>query len=76
MEDITEGAVVLLVDPQLLRASWQIGRVTKILTGSDGHTRTAEVKIRDKTYTRPIVRLIVLPAIKNEDDQVGDPSSV
>lgn len=76
MEDITEGAVVLLVDPQLPRASWQIGRVTKILTGSDGHTRTAEVKIRDKTYTRPIVRLIVLPAIKDEDDQVGEPSSV
>lgn len=68
MEDIKEGAIVLLVDPQLPRALWQIRRVTKVLPGSDEHIRTAEVKIHDKTYTRPIVRMIVLPEIKDEDD--------
>lgn len=63
------------MDPQLPRALGQIGRVTKVLPGSDGHIRAADVKIHDRTYTRPIVRLIVPPEIKDEDDKVLDPLS-
>ncbi|KAL0165842.1 hypothetical protein M9458_037686, partial [Cirrhinus mrigala] len=35
--DITPGSVVLTVDPQLPRAYWPIGRVTKVYPSADGH---------------------------------------
>ncbi|KAK7944873.1 hypothetical protein WMY93_000601 [Mugilogobius chulae] len=67
VDNIAEGAVVLLADPQIPRGQWKIGQVTKVMPGPDGLIRTAEVKIEDRTYVRPIVRLIVLPQVKDED---------
>lgn len=63
-----EGAGVLLADPQIPRGQWKIGRVVKVMPGLDGLIRTAEVKINGRTYVRPIVRLIVLPEVKDEDE--------
>jgi len=65
--DLTVGSVIMMVDPQLPRSLWQIGKVVKVFPGPDGHIRTAEVKIKDKVYTRPIVRLIVLPEIPDDE---------
>ncbi|KAJ8016407.1 hypothetical protein DPEC_G00006900 [Dallia pectoralis] len=61
--DLKENVVVMLVDPQLPRALWPIGRVIKVHTSADGHVRSAEVEIKGKTYTRPVARLVALPAI-------------
>ncbi|KAJ8006653.1 hypothetical protein DPEC_G00109460 [Dallia pectoralis] len=61
--DLKENVVVMLVDPQLPRALWPIGRVLKVHTSADGHVRSAEVEIKGKTYTRPVARLVALPAI-------------
>lgn len=68
VDNIKEGAVVLLADPQIPRGQWKIGRVVKVMPGLDGLIRTAEVKINGRTYVRPIVRLIVLPEVKDEDE--------
>jgi transposase InsO family protein len=57
-------SVVLIVDPQLPRAQWPIGRVRKTLPGSDGCVRTVEVVIDGKAYIRPVARLIQLPALE------------
>lgn len=65
--DISLGSVVLMMDPQLPRAHWPIGRVTKVYPSADGHVRTVDVKINDRTYTRPVARLIVLSEVQNED---------
>lgn len=65
--DITVGSVVMMVDPQLPRSLWQVGKVVTVFPGPDGRVRSAEVQIKDKVYTRPIVRLIVLPAIPDDD---------
>lgn len=58
----------MVVDSQLPRAQWPIGRVVKTCSGSDGRVRAAEVKIKGQTYLRPVVRLVRLPAWEDEDD--------
>jgi len=67
--DLTEDSVVMLVDPELPRALWSIGRVIKVHPSSDGHIRSADMRIKDCVYTRPVARLVVLPAIP--DSEVG-----
>jgi len=82
-EDLTEGCVVMMVDTQLPRALWlvgkvvkvfpgadghvRVGKVVKVFPGADGHVRAAEVKVKDKSFTRPVVKLIQLPELPAED---------
>ncbi|KAK0138500.1 hypothetical protein N1851_024978 [Merluccius polli] len=61
--------IVMIVDPQLPRASWPVGKIKKVFPGADGLIRTAEVEVRDRTYIRPVSRLIRLPAVPEEDGQ-------
>lgn len=67
-DNLAAGQVVMVVDSQLPRAQWPIGRVVKTCSGSDGRVRAAEVKIKGQTYLRPVVRLVQLPAWEDEDD--------
>ncbi len=60
-KELTVGQVVLIVDPQLPRALWPVGTVTETLAGPDGKIRTVCVRVNEKSYTRPVVRLIPLP---------------
>lgn len=71
--DVEVGMVVLVIDPPVPRSSWQIGKVVKVFPGIDRRVRTAEVKIKDRVYTRPIARLIVLPEIADAEDNPDDP---
>ncbi|KAL1251621.1 hypothetical protein QQF64_019417 [Cirrhinus molitorella] len=66
--DIAVGDVVMLIDLQLPRAMWLIGKVTKVMPSADGHIRTAEVLLKERTYTRQFPRMIVLPAIPDNMD--------
>ncbi|KAJ8400620.1 hypothetical protein AAFF_G00393890 [Aldrovandia affinis] len=52
--DLTKDKVVMLVDPQLPRALWSIGRVIKVHPSADGHVRSADAKIKDWIYTCPV----------------------
>lgn len=61
------GTIVMVVDPQLPRAQWPLGHVTEVIPGTDGRVRTAVVKVKDKIYTRPVARLVALPAIPDTD---------
>lgn len=75
--DLAVDFVVLMMDPQLLRALWPVGRVTKVRQSTDGRVRSADVRIKDKVYTRPVAHLIILPAIPESDgetDSVGVPT--
>ncbi|CAI5657811.1 unnamed protein product [Oreochromis niloticus] len=49
--DVTEGSVVMIVDPQLPRASWLVGCISKVHPSPDGHIRSADVKVKDRTFT-------------------------
>ena len=61
--------VVLIVDPQLPRASWPVGKVTDTYPGADGRIRTAAVKVKDRTYIRPVARLVQLPKLEDEETE-------
>ena len=58
----------MIVDPQLPRALWPTGHIVKVHPSPDGHIRSADVKVKDRTYTRPVARLVILPALPAEDD--------
>ncbi len=57
--------VVLIVDPQLPRALWPVGKVTTTYPGADGRIRTAAIKVKDRTYVRPVARLVQLPQLED-----------
>ena len=59
--------VVLVVDPQLPRALWPDGKVTHTYPGADGRVRTASVQVKEKTYVRPVARLVPLPKLQDDD---------
>lgn len=62
--------VVLIVDPQLPRASWPVGRVTATYPGDDGRIQTAAIKVKDRTYIRPVARLVQLPKLEDAEEDV------
>ena len=64
--DLTADQVVMVIDPQLPRARWPIGRVTKVIPSDDGRIRAAEVNIKGTTYTRPVAKLILLPEMPED----------
>ncbi|KAL1267170.1 hypothetical protein QQF64_002845 [Cirrhinus molitorella] len=71
--EIGQDQVVLIVDPQLPRACWPVGKVTNTFPGLDGRTRTVEVQVQNRTYVRPVSRLVPLPKL-SDDDPVEPPN--
>ncbi|XP_073669326.1 uncharacterized protein [Paramisgurnus dabryanus] len=61
--NIQINTVVLILDPQLPRSLWPVGKVISLHLGKDGRCRVADVQVGDKRYTRPVARLIPLPAL-------------
>ncbi|XP_035986234.1 uncharacterized protein LOC118559686 [Fundulus heteroclitus] len=63
------GDIVMVIDPLLPRALWPVGRITKVLPGTDGRIRTVEVNVQDRCYIRPVARLIPLPAVPDMESR-------
>jgi hypothetical protein len=61
--DIAIGDIVLVMDEHLPRRTWPLARVIKTYPGRDELVRSAEVKTRWTTLTRPIHKLCLLEAI-------------
>ena len=51
------GELVLLDDDDSRRGKWPLGRITNVLPGKDGIVRVVELRTKDGTYTRPVVKL-------------------
>lgn len=62
-QDLAENTVVMIIDPQLPRAQWPIGRVVKLIPSADGHVRSAQVQVNDRLYLRPVAKLVRLPTL-------------
>lgn len=52
--------LVMICDANQMRGQWLRGRVVRVIVGSDGRVRTAEVKTKDGLVRRPITKLAVL----------------
>ena len=63
--DLTPDQVVMIIDPQLPRALWPVGRVTKVIPSDDGQIHT-EININGSTYTWPVAKLIPLPEMPED----------
>lgn len=57
---IEVGTVVLIGQDDAPTLSWPIGIVTKVFTGTDNIIRVAEVKTRQRSFKRPVVKLFPL----------------
>ena len=55
--------LVILVDENIPRRQWLLGRVTKVFPGRDGLVRVAEVKTKNNVLKRPIQKLCLLEAV-------------
>ncbi|KAL3973453.1 solute carrier family 15, member 5 [Sarotherodon galilaeus] len=73
--DLAEDSVVMIADPQLPRALWPVGRVIKTHPSPDGRIRSADVKVKERVYTRPVARLVALPALPSGEDEDSSASN-
>ena len=52
--------LVLVVDKTVPSFRCLLGRATKVFPGEDSRVRTAEVKTKDSSLTRPVTKLCLL----------------
>ncbi len=62
-QDLAENTVVMIINSQLPRAQWPVGRVVKLIPSADGHIRSAQVRVSDRLYLQPVAKLVRLPAL-------------
>lgn len=65
--NLTVSDVVMVMEPQLPRGLWTIGKVTRLFPSEDGRIRTVKVNINGKPYIRPVARLIPLPPVADPE---------
>ena len=60
---------IVIIHEDTPRVGWKLAVVEKLITGSDGMTRTAEIRTAGGRTNRPIVRLIPLEVHVNEQSK-------
>ncbi len=55
-----EGDLVLLLERQLPRNEWPMGRVMTVRPGPDGLVRSAYIRTKDRELHRPVAKLCLL----------------
>ncbi|KAL0152885.1 hypothetical protein M9458_051818 [Cirrhinus mrigala] len=71
--DLQKHTYVMIVDPQLPRGLWPVGKVIQTHVSPDGHVRSADVQIKNQIYTHPVARLVVLPTLPSDDPGASNP---
>ena len=64
--NLATGDLVLLVDENLPRNQWRLGRVKEAMRSSDGLVRKVRVKTQAGTLIRPITKLCLLEGVTAE----------
>ena len=60
VKDLKNGDIVLVLEPNLPRGKWPLGRIVETYPGKDGHSRVVKVQCGEKTVVRPIHKLVPL----------------
>ena len=58
VKDLQKGGIVLVLEPNLPRGKWPLGRIVDTYPGKDGHSRVVKVQCGEKTVVRPIHKLV------------------
>ena len=67
-DNLKVGDIVLIKDESTPRNLWPLARVVSVHPGADGLVRSAHVKTRTTTLSRPIHKLCLLESKTEEDD--------
>ena len=59
-ENLSVGDIVLMKDDNSARNEWPLGRIVDVYPSTDGLVRKVSVKIGDKTFDRPIQKLVLI----------------
>ena len=75
-DPVSVGDIVIVHDENVPRGLWKLGRVEKLITGTDGYVQGAVVKVTSKGHStairRPVQRLYPLE-LRSKD--VADPTT-
>ena len=72
MRNLKMNDVVLIVDNNLPRNLWQLGRVVEVHNSSqDGRVRSVKVKTKSSVFERPIDKLVLLEGADFAEGQVS-----
>ncbi|KRX17738.1 hypothetical protein T07_789 [Trichinella nelsoni] len=52
--------IILVKEENMKRENWSTGRITSVLTGSDGLSRIVQVNTTKGTFIRPVARFYLL----------------
>ena len=72
--NVKVGDIVLIQDSEVFRGEWRLGKVTKVMKGTDGMVRSCEVQYkpkseendiqkRSRTIVRRVQRLVIVVAV-------------
>ena len=53
-KNLKVGEVVVVIDTDMARRDWKVGRIEQVYPGNDGLVRMVDVKVRGRTLRRPI----------------------
>ena len=60
VRNLSRGDLVLVVDSNLPRNQWLLGRVIDVKEGDDGKVRSVDIKTKNSTIKRPITKVCLL----------------
>ncbi|CAC5420462.1 unnamed protein product [Mytilus coruscus] len=66
--DIKTDDIVLVMNPNVPRRHWTLGRIIEVFPGKDGHVRVAKVSLGQTVLIRPITKLCPLDIETSEND--------
>ena len=69
-KEVIKVGDIVIIHEDTPRVGWKLAVVEKLITGSDGMTRAAEIRTAGGRTNRPIVRLIPLEV--NEQSKTQD----
>ena len=61
-ENFKCGDLVMIMNENMPRSQWKLGRVTEVNQGQDGLVRSCRIRTSDSVLVRPIVKLCLLEA--------------
>ena len=67
---LREGDVVLICDDGA-RSCWNLGKVEKLMKSSDNVLRAVQLKTKNGTITRPVIKLVNLEVVSSSDEAPG-----
>ena len=67
--NVKEGDLVLVLEHQLARNQWPVGRVLAVHEGADGLVQSARIRVRGNEVVCPISKLSVLEEVLSEQQQ-------